>query len=69
MACFLTLQANLQEFSRNPEMFGHMESNVALFREVNKLLKRLCYYNFRYVDLIRPCELQASKPFAQLTYF
>ena len=51
------LQANLQEFSRNPEMFGHMETNIALFREVNKLLKSLCYHNFRYADLVRPCKI------------
>jgi hypothetical protein len=45
---------NLSEFSRNPEMFIHLEGPLALYREINCILKRLGYSNFKYIDILKP---------------
>ncbi|EFX65706.1 hypothetical protein DAPPUDRAFT_264338 [Daphnia pulex] len=45
---------NLSEFSRNPEMLIHLEGPFALYREINRILKRLGYNNFKYIDILKP---------------
>ncbi len=45
---------NLSEFSRNPEMLIHLEGPFALYREINHILKRLGYNNFKYIDILKP---------------
>ena len=44
----------MHEFSRNPEMYAHMQSNIHLFRDINNILRGIGYENFRYLDLLRP---------------
>ena len=48
------LQGNMSEFSKNPEMFQHLEANLSLYTGVNNVLKQLQYQNLRYADLIHP---------------
>lgn len=45
---------NMNQFSRNPEMFQHLEGNMSLFREINNILKHLGYTKFKYGDMIKP---------------
>jgi len=45
---------NMSEFSKNPEMFQHLEANLSLYTGVNNVLKQLQYQNLRYADLIHP---------------
>jgi hypothetical protein len=47
----------LGEFSKNPEMLMHLEGNIALYREINHILKRLGYNNFKYIDVLKPSRL------------
>lgn len=46
----------MNQFSRNPEMFQHLEGNMSLFREINNILKHLGYTKFKYGDMIKPSE-------------
>ena len=45
---------NFGEFSRNPEMLTHLEGTLTLYREINHILKRLGYTNFKYIDILKP---------------
>jgi len=45
---------NMAEFSKNPEMFQHLEGNIGLYMGINSMLKRLKYQNLFYSDLIHP---------------
>lgn len=41
-------------YSSNPEMFAHLESNIALFRNINSILKKLGYHDFKYGAMLKP---------------
>ena len=47
----------MTEFSKNPEMFQHLEGNIGLYMGINSVLKRLKYQNLFYSDLIHPSKL------------
>lgn len=51
----------MHDFSRNPEMYAHMEGTLSLYRDINKLLKSIHYHNLRYADLIRPGKIKKLK--------
>lgn len=38
-------------------MLMHLEGNIALYREINHILKRLGYNNFKYIDILKPSRL------------
>lgn len=44
----------MHHFTRNPEMYTHMEPTMSLYREINKLLKSMNFHGLRYTDLLRP---------------
>ena len=61
------LQGNMSEFSKNPEMFQHLEANLSLYTGVNNVLKQLQYQNLRYADLIHPSKFKKKKCFSLLS--
>lgn len=48
----------MTEFSKNPEMFQHLEGNIGLYMGINSVLKSLKYQNLFYSDLIHPSKLE-----------
>ena len=49
----------MAEFSKNPEMFQHLEGNIGLYMGINSMLKRLKYQNLFYSDLIHPSKYKS----------
>ena len=46
-------------YTRNPEMYSHLEGNISLLKEINQVLHTLNANPMKYGDLIRPSQFNS----------